>query len=101
MKCSEFVEVLESNKWEVSFLGLYSCNTTQSVIPTSCPAGVSPAFFERSAAIGNTGVFSLLGDSFGLALELAKGSKLKFHQSHGKPSQLDGPQSPKTEGLCL
>ena len=71
------------------------------MIPESCPAGVSPAFFERSAAIGNTGLFDLLGDSFGLALELAKGHKFRFHASHGKPSQLDGPQSPKTEGLCL
>ena len=99
VNCSEFVKVLESNKWEVSFLGLYSCNTSQSVIPKSCPTGVSPAFFERSAAIGNTGVFDLLGDSFGLALELAKGRKFRFHASHGKPVQLDGPQSPKTEGL--
>ena len=100
VNCSPFVKVLESNEWEVSFLGLYSCNTTRSVIPKSCPAGVSPAFFERSAAIGNTGMFNLLGDSFGLALELAKGHKFRFHASLGKkPIQLDGPQSPKTEGL--
>ena len=94
VNCSPFVKVLESNEWEVSFLGLYSCNTTRSVIPKSCPAGVSPAFFERSAAIGNTGLFDLLGDSFGLALELAKGHKFRFHASHGKPSQLDSSCSP-------
>jgi hypothetical protein len=91
VNCSKFVEVLESNGWEVSFLGLYSCRTSKSVIPMSCPSGVSPAFFERCAAIGNTGMFSLLGDSFGLALELAKGSKFSFHRSHDDPSQLNGP----------
>jgi hypothetical protein len=76
VNCSEFVKVLESDHWEVSFLGIYSCNTSQSVIPKSCPAGVSPAFYSRCAAVGNSGLFSLLGDSFGLALELAKGNKL-------------------------
>ena len=40
---------LKEMNWEVSFLGLYSCNTSQSVIPKYCPSGVSPAFFERSA----------------------------------------------------
>ena len=84
--CSKFVELLESDGWEVSFLGIYSCKTSESVIPMRCPSGVSPAFFERCAAIGNKGVFDLLGDSFGLALELAKGSKFSFHRSHDDPS---------------
>ena len=77
MKCSDYVNLLEPLGWEVSFLGIYACKTTSKVIPESCPAGVSRNFFERCAAVGHTGLFKLLGDSFGLALELAKGTKFK------------------------
>ena len=77
LKCSDFVRSLEGQGWEVSFVGIYSGNVTQKVIPKVCSLGVSPKFFERCAAIGNTGTFNLLGDTFELALELAKGHTFK------------------------
>ena len=80
---NEFATSLESKGWEVSLLCVYSCKTSNEVIPDVCPANVSTSFYERSAAIGNTGLFTLLGDNFGLALELAKGHKFTKHVSTG------------------
>ncbi len=52
---NEFATSLKG--WEVSFLCVYSCKTSNKVIPDVCPANVSTSFYERSAAIGNTGLF--------------------------------------------
>jgi hypothetical protein len=83
VKSNEFATILEKRGWEVSFLGIYSCKTSTEVIPEVCPNGVSQSFFDRSAAIGNGAIFGLLGDSFGLALELAKGHKFSHYNCSG------------------
>ena len=83
VKSNDFASMMEKRGWEVSFLGIYSFKTSKEVIPEVCPKGVSQSFFDRSAAIGNGAIFGLLGDSFGLAHEMAKGHKFSHYNFSG------------------